>query len=81
MAAKKASAPNEHRQALVKDPEMRIGEHLRVFHRTDGVYVIHDDRAPIGQGAVRGPDGETLTWTKITGAKAHAERMVRNGLA
>ena len=80
MAAKK-SAGGEYRQALVKDPDMRIGEHLRVFLRTDGVYVIHDDRAPTGYGAVCGPDGRTLTWTKITGAKAHAERMVKDGLA
>ncbi len=62
--------------SLVHDPNVSIGEHMRVLKRTDGLFIIYDDRRPATDRALTDDDGKPVTWTKIEGASKYAHKLL-----
>jgi hypothetical protein len=62
---------------IVKDPEIRVGP-LRVLQRTDGPFIVFDERRKPGENAVTDPDEPTrvLTWKIAGDALKYAEKLM-----
>lgn len=68
-------AATKHARQEVKDPERRIGEHLRIFQQTTGGWLVYDERrAPTDRG-VPNVTGSIATWTTLDDAAKAAAKM------
>lgn len=67
-----------HPHQVFPDPGIQHG-HFRVLPRTDGGFVVVDDRRPVADQAVKNKKGEVMRWAKAADAGWVAREWHRLG--